>query len=549
MLLDFLSIIFLIFNFYISGSILGLFFFPGDETSNILLIPKYIFLGVFLNISYLQIWHLFSPINLKCIITLHVAQILFLYLYRNSHKCFAYLKVYKKSSFLSLFLFVAWICNLSGGDLSPYDSGLYHLPIINWLSSFKLIKGLANLNLAYGINSNLFLLISSASQYPNSKDFLWIYNAVFLSVGFMSFFCIPLNMILSKEGSEREIFARLILLIPLFHYSFYYYPGTSTDLPLFIIGSHLGLEFISFFKDKRRKSSVYIPILIFLGLSIKISFLFLGFFSFLIFLYNEKNIFNFRIKCRKNMLFYFVVASTCIWLYRGIILSGYPFLPISSFSVPVDWKVKKEVITKLENNIVQYGINSKAKNIFEKIYESKYDYLHRLFPQHRRLEMLYPLLVGFFCFIYALFKRKKMELMILIPIIAQLLLWLYVPKNRYSSFASWWFCSSYFSLIAPKINSSKSIVYIPIFFLFTSIIFHKIDQIGQVKNFFHGRVKKNIPEVEIKSFKTNSGLVIFVPIGKDERCFDTNLLCTNDPNENLSLYDESDLKKGFYIKD
>ena len=449
---DFIAVVFLLLQFFVSGCLLSFLLSEKTDNKDSSLIPKYLIYGIFFNVSILQFWHLFFSVNVVITFIIHFTQICFVINYRKSKKYFEILKSFSFLTWFCFFLFILWVTNLASGvaHLVPYDSGLYHLPIINWINSYKVIKGLANLSLDYGINSNLFLLISATKSYPNFYSFLWCFNAIFLCLGFLSFFCIPLNCLAKNKYYYGESVFRLILNIPLIHLVYFYYPGTNTDLPVFIIGSILGIEFYKQFHDSKN-SNFFIPVLIFLGVSTKISFLLFGFSAFIIFLYlTQKKTKTFsRLKLPK--LFYIVIFSSVIWFVRGFILSGYLLLPISSISFPVPWKVEKEIIDGLQNDVINYAI-PKHKNDTDFLNKLKNfeTYKTHLLTQHRRVEMFYPLLLGLSAFFYCLISRKKIDYLIFIPILAQLFLWLYIPKNRYSSFPAWWFCAYFLSFVFVK---------------------------------------------------------------------------------------------------
>ena len=546
-LYDFFCILFLLIQFFVSGSLFHSLFIKTSFDADINAIPRILFFGIFLNITFLQIWHLFLPINLLCSLVIHSIQLFFIYYNKNSLK---YLKIFKtlslKSYFL-FFLFLLWISGLTNSHIRPYDSGLYHLPIINWISSYPIIKGLANLNIWYGINSNLFLLISVTKNYPFYLNFLWGFNGVFLCIGFLSFFIIPFEYITQMKKKNTEIFYRSIFLIPFIHYSFYYFPGTYTDLPIFIIGCVLSIEFFLLITNKTSYHHI-IPILVFLGISIKTSFLFFGIGVLIIYIIKIYLIKSHIKVYFLKLSFGIFIVSSIIWMSRGVILSGYPLLPLSSISVPVSWRMDigdaSVMRNSLDNKEIVHGEDLKLIDLLS----SKLKVLKgALLPQHRKLEMFYPTIFGLIGLVYVLKFKKRMNYIILFPILIQFLIWFVIPKNRYSSFAAWWLCSHYFSLILEDISSIKHTKYIFLLILIFSISLHKIDYLGQEKIFFPKYTKKIIPKADIKSFKTSSGFEIFTLEDESEdQCWESDLLCTRFPNKKLRPYDENDLSKGFY---
>ncbi|MDC0383536.1 hypothetical protein OAN38_01700 [Candidatus Marinimicrobia bacterium] len=545
--LDTLCILFIILQFFISGCIFHSIFINNFKINDLVIIPRLLIFGIFFNVVYLQVWHLFLPVNITCAVLLHTSQLFFVLFHK---KTFQYFKIFKSLSLYSYFfllLFLIWISVLTNSPLLPSDSGLYHLPIIKWNSSYPLVKGLGNLSIDYGTNSNLFLLISLTKNYPFYLNFLWGFNGLFLFLGFVSFFTIPFEYIMRKSKKNFEIIYRILFIIPLVHYTFYFFPGTSTDLPVFIIGCIISIEFL-LLSHKKSSYGHIIPILIFLGITIKTSILLFGLAVLFIYVIKIHSIkINLKSYFTKPTFSIFIISSL-LWSARGVILSGYPLLPATFISLPVSWKIDKKDASVMHREIVNFAMpydqNTPLK---EKAFLKFKAYKSRLWVQHRRIEILYPFILGFIGLLYALNVKRKNNLIVLIPIIIQLALWLYIPKNRYSSFAAWWFFSHYFSLILERIISSKNLKYFIVTILLISILFHKVDFLGQEKVFFPQYLQKVIPVANLKDFKTTSGYGIFTLADKKEdQCWDSNLLCTPYPNIRLRPYSENDLSKGFY---
>jgi hypothetical protein len=57
---------------------------------------------------------------------------------------------------------------------------------------------------------------------------------------------------------------------------------------------------------------------------------------------------------------------------------------------------------------------------------------------------------------------------------------------------------------------------------------------------------QSLGEVALEAFDTQGGVTLFVPL-KDNRCFDSHLLCTPKPNTRLSLRQAGDLRQGFIL--
>ena len=138
-------------------------------------------------------------------------------------------------------------------------------------------------------------------------------------------------------------------------------------------------------------------------------------------------------------------------------------------------------------------------------------------------------------------------MIIFLPAIIQFGIWIYIPRNRYSAFAAWWFCSNGGFYLIGSIIKSNSLKLLPLLLLLLGLSFHTIDYLGQEKKFFPEYKQKVIPVPNLKTFKTKAGLEIFTPVSGQNQCWDSNIPCTPYHNENLKQFDENNLGSGFYL--
>ncbi len=511
-------------------------------------IPSLVIYGIFTNIIFLQLWNILFPINKYCTIILIFIALGKLITKRPTNYQFYYDIIKNKKNILGIFFICTfWIANQSNADLGPADTGLYHLQHIKWLQSFPLTKGLANLLFHLGYNSSLFLLIANFKNSLFLNYFLWNHSGFLLCLGFLYFLVIPMNALFkhNKDVNPIEIVMKLIMNIPLVHYSFYYHPSTSTDLIPFIFGIILSVEI---FKNLFYKTNnlLFIFCIIFIGISSKLSFIVFGFTSTLIILYVNRNTLLKVYSSQLIIYVFLILFSISTWLYRNTILSGYPLYPYHKLYVPVEWQVKKEVVKEYAALIkdTASGIE-KAVSDEEKKKLKKAWILSRLSLQHRRVETSYPILLGIIGLVYLLLKsnRKKLLFLFLVPSISQIILWyFYTPDSRFGCFAFWWFGS----LISFPIGSyyKKIPMFFPLFVLMISFSFHLIDAIGQVKPMFLQKMEKVIPQPELKKIITASGLEVWAP-KEGPYCFDSPIPCSPDVDSSLQIIGNTNIFPGF----
>lgn len=74
------------------------------------------------------------------------------------------------------------------------------------------------------------------------------------------------------------------------------------------------------------------------------------------------------------------------------------------------------------------------------------------------------------------------------------------------------------------------------------------DRVGRYWGLRHVRGLVRLTEPELLPLRTRSGLTVFVPT-HDDRCWDAELVCTPNFNENLRLRRPGDLSWGFTLQD
>ena len=511
-------------------------------------VPSVIIYGIFANITFLQLWNIFFPISKYCSFLLIVIA-----LYKFIKSAVLQFQfslepiLLNKYVLVIFFIFTFWIANLSNSTLGPSDTGLYHLQHIKWLQSYPLMKGLANLLFHLGYNSSLFLLVANFKNLLFSNYFLWNHSGFLLCLAFYYFLLIPFKQIINKNKkiNSTELIMKLLFNIPLVHYCFYYHPSTSTDLIPFIFGIILAIEIFKnlFYQEN---NLLFIICIIFIGISSKLSFIVFGFTSFLVVLYVNRRLLFKEYFSSVPVYATIIILSFAVWIYRNTMLSGYPLFPYHKLNIPVEWKVeKKEVQTNA--NLIKDTASGIKGNVSKQERKSirKTWILSRLFVQHRRVETLYPLIIGMAGFIYFLIgsNKRKIIILYLIPALSQMFIWFfYTPDPRFGCFAFWWF-GGLFSIPLSEYYRKKISLYFPLFILIFAFSLHKVDAIGQVKPLLRTQPIKVVPQTELKKFKTRSGLEIWVP-DSGYFCFDSPIPCSPDPDSSLRLITKGNIWNG-----
>ena len=148
-----------------------------------LLVKKIIYVGLeknslenfdfFLGTSILYVisflLNIFFPLYLFSELVIIIGVGIFFFLYKDTKKNFNILL-----SFLILFLLVF----ISYGLDMVYDSALYHLQIINWITNHKISFGLSNLEIRFSANSYWQTLLALFNSQKISVQIIYIFNTI-----------------------------------------------------------------------------------------------------------------------------------------------------------------------------------------------------------------------------------------------------------------------------------------------------------------------------------------------------------------------------------
>lgn len=233
------------------------------------------------------------------------------------------------------------------------DNESYYIQTIKWLNDYGFVKGLANLNIAFGQTSGWHILQSGF-------NFNFISNRFNDLNGFILVVCaFYLLSIFNLEYKKNKTFHWSIFILVFNVLTFQFINSPSPDLPVFLIGQ---LIFIYFLKNEITKNEIKIIILLFLFLCFaKITIAPFGLLIFYL-IYNDK----------KQILFFLLsgLVFGILWILKNTILNGFPFYSLSFLSYKCDWIVPEKLMESLNFMIQNHefiGINNfQNLTIFEK---------------------------------------------------------------------------------------------------------------------------------------------------------------------------------------
>lgn len=524
--------------------------------------------GFVLLFAYLQIWNIFFPVGLMAFASFLCFGLL---LFSSKKRIIAssfFSNVSSKFFIVSL-LIVLFIANRSVGHCANPDSPVYHIPAVVWLSELPLVKGWANIIPHFGFNSSYFLYVALFEIFEHQSH----HFAAGLLLAVLLVQCVYAAKKIRTCGSTVSIenvfylFCFPVILNEAFMSNI---ASPSPDLPIFILtfvltGSLLSLM-SSHTVQRKKLVCMRIVFLCVAGITIKLSFVFLAVLFIACALYVSR-------KCSyiHDRQFFFRIALVSIfviglWLYRGIITSGFFFFPSAFFSVPVEWRVPTDTVINISNWVRSWARQpSKHFTLVLGSWDWFVPWCNSLFS---RIQFIIPLILSVLSLLKLCIDRlyfnskilKSSYFLVLMPLIGNVIFWFFTaPDIRFIN-ASFWSVALSLCAIAfgRHIVQSKSIV-IYLIIAFLVIIFVRQERYA-LRSLLKGDLaaardgfvpillfeRSDVPYPNLSEFKTQSGLTLYVP-GNDRQIWYSPIPATPFPNKAIRLRESGKMGSGFIV--
>lgn len=305
-----------------------------------------LFLGSFVVTTIASIYSFFGALSTVFEVVLFVFSIVIaLYLYKSVVSFFRSLKakVVELSTFsiIILFTLITLACAKSAGAPFLIDNESYYLQTIQWLDSYGLVKGIANLHTFLMQFSGWHLL-----QSATNVDFL---N---LSINDLSSFTLVLTLIYCVEKLDASFKKKELpffnsgfyLIFCLFLFQFISVP--SPDIPVFLFSLIIFNECLEWTQSTERDLCRLVPLFLFgvFAVYIKLTAILIVLFPIACYaLFKSK-----LSRKRSHLLVTPLVIGTLTFLLfvaKNHIISGYAFFPLKVSLGSPDWMVPASIIS------------------------------------------------------------------------------------------------------------------------------------------------------------------------------------------------------------
>ena len=327
-------------------------------------------LGYSLLLGALQIAHIFFPIDRwfsAGFLLVTAALAISVYLWRGAQR--STLNNVAKGwprllpfGAIALLVFLP-VFNTCTKEACYYDVGLYYLQKIRWLETFPLVPGLGNLLLNLGYNQSAFLVTSFLDTLLPDRIGLWLVGGLLPWLG-LTLSAYALIRVLSARRAQRSpLELAYAISLPAWIYTLLgnNISSGSPDVASSCFIIHLFVTFAAFVMsvDQREKARTFGDLWVLGAVCLCLKLSSLGvvagiFIAAGLYLIIEK---NFSYCWRSTAVFAAAIAACLIgfWVYRGVLLTGYPLFPSRVMAAPVAWQIKPSSTDRFREDVIYWS--------------------------------------------------------------------------------------------------------------------------------------------------------------------------------------------------
>lgn len=544
------------------SKVLKLNFIPSESPF------AWFWMGWCILVFLLQILHLFFPMTIFIGVPIFgigfLLFFIFIVLNKKNYSINKILKIYLPL----LIVFLLFISYRALYEPSVSDIDLYHFMTIRWQNEYAIVPGLGNLHDRLAYNQSFFLFVSTLNLYPLFDHGNNLANGLLIFVLIAE--CLYTLVKICCE--KKTVPGQFITMIPAFLIFPIIYAlldsslsSPSPDIASIILQIILFIIFAREIFTKKQNGICdgrTFLILFLSAISITVKLSNWAFCGSIILILLIRNIKYFR-KIPHFLKFYTLpFLSIIIWSLRSFILSGCVAYPSAIGCFNVDWAIPIENVRKSAGWIYSWA---RWPNKYYLDVLGSWDWVPhwiKINASENIFTVDYPLVISCFFLLASIlilcFTKKKSSIspttyIILTPPVAGLIAWFFTaPDVRFARGLFLIFPIAFAYLLITIIENKLTIKHYTrlLYGLFILLSINICIQLF-IKPYYIivERVPtfKNRPLYEMTEKVTNTGLTVWVPVN-DDRCGDSELVCTAYFDENLALRGE-DLQSGFMIMD
>ena len=230
-----------------------------------------------------------------------------------------------------------------------YDLGLYYLQEIRWMETFPIVPGLGNLIWNLGFNQVAFLVTSFLDSLLPQRIGLWLVGGLLPWLGLTLSTYALIRLFFKRRGRRSRLEIAYAISLPAWLYTLLgnNISSGSPDVTSSCLMIHLFLTFAAFIMtvDKAERAQLFGALLALgaVGLCVKLNTLGMvaGVCGVAIHLSHSGEDISCLLSTKALVGAAAAVFLLGCWVYRGVLISGYPLFPSRAIAVPVAWKMNE----------------------------------------------------------------------------------------------------------------------------------------------------------------------------------------------------------------
>jgi hypothetical protein len=531
--------------------------------------------GWFLTIVFLQLWHLWLPIDWRALAVVCAAG--GAGLLWGGRGLFRAVARGKWWAYALAVLLVLRLADNAAGPIDHGDAGYYHVTAVKWASSYPIVPGLGNLHHPLAINCAHFLYVAMLDTGWWEGRAPHLANGLILGVALLQ--CVLLAVRGLRGHDNRASGAFYALGVPAllsqtlarrtqYNIMFLHYVSNPTpDLPVFVLGLLAAGALVELAESDEAASGRTSPLvcevaaLSLLGVMVKLSMVVLGAgltaSAFAFWLWRSRRA-GLAVRRALVVVVGAAVVSMALWAVRSVILSGYVAYPSTLLSVGVDWRVPPDVVRYEAGYIADFARWSPTPALR--------DWMGRWVPHVYRNAfwiVVVPLALMVAAVLTSIGARvagrwrpgplgRRLALMVVAPALASMAFWFVTaPAARFAG-ATFWILAG--AAAASAVGQSgarggkalgRAVALLALCLAVLQV--NRMEVFGSgLDGGFHP-----MPWVATDVYRTESGLEVRVPVidklGWTQNVWDAELPAAWEPYPDLRLRREGDMRSGFAL--
>lgn len=540
--------------------------------------------GFAFSLIVLQLWNIAFPVNNALRVLLAGLGILgLIFHWRGGFKALKSIRPKHSLFIVFALLFTVWLANRSVDNAVVYETGLYHLNVMQWAQEYRLLPGLGNLHsrLGFGTTYFLFPTLFNIAYWQDRAHHIansLIYWVLFLHMAWSGFVILQRRRVDLYNGVQAIWMLVTWLLIP----TETILPSMANDPVIMALGFVIAGQALKLIDSPQmpHRDALYRVFLIVLisgiGTAIKFSFLIYGALLSLLmtWLWIQRYGTWKPLPVIRLVGFMGIVAFSALipMMARSVIATGYPLYPLTLAPFPVDWRIYPEH-ADLEYAFIRLFARDQEMHplyvpdnwnwfpvwLYERLFpDLTRDYIYFLLPVVVAAGSAMLLAIRYMLRYTAPTTEETtspqltlLHWLFVIPALVAIAFWFYsAPAPRFAGASLWILAATLAVYLFIEIGWGKrawQIAIMVVVYIMVGVLpFLSNEEIAFWITSGNRDGLTTLPKPYIKSYTSDFGLTVYYPIEQNQ-CWDAPLPCTPYPHPSMRLRVDGDMSQGFQL--